>query len=227
MEIHILLAGEQLGPFSETQVRQYLGEGLVTPSDLAMYEGMDEWQPVDLLLAHLPPSAPAPETISLDAPPPEPPAPADVAPPPDRLAEDETQTQQNCHPADSSAGSDSFRPEKKPDRKNGAYPGTPAANGFAAPITEPMPSEKNARQDPDQAEAIVVQRFPLKTVAAPTQRRSGHAAHTLQRITAPAVAARAAPGTGNGKLPPRRLGSGEFHARSFTRAPGWRSSSFA
>lgn len=82
MEIHILLAGEQLGPFSETQVRQYLGEGLVTPSDLAMYEGMEEWQSVDLVLAHLPPSAPEPEPISPDVSPPEPPISEDPAPEP-------------------------------------------------------------------------------------------------------------------------------------------------
>jgi tetratricopeptide (TPR) repeat protein len=79
MEIRILLAGEQLGPFSETQVRQYLGEGLVLPSDLAAHEGMEEWQSIDLVLANLPPSAPAPETI---APPPELPAPEDQAPDP-------------------------------------------------------------------------------------------------------------------------------------------------
>jgi len=60
MEIRILLAGEQLGPFSETQVRRYLGEGLVLPSDLAMHEGMKDWRSLDLVLADLPPSAPAP-----------------------------------------------------------------------------------------------------------------------------------------------------------------------
>jgi tetratricopeptide (TPR) repeat protein len=77
MEIHIFLAGEQLGPYSETQVRQYLGEGLLSPSDLATREGMEDWQPVDLVLAKLPPSAPTPETIFPDAPLPEPPPPAE------------------------------------------------------------------------------------------------------------------------------------------------------
>jgi tetratricopeptide (TPR) repeat protein len=83
MEIQIMLAGQQLGPFSETQVRKYLEEGLLSPSDLALSEGMEEWQPVDLVLANLPPSAPAPEAISPDAPPPEPPAPSDPPPEPE------------------------------------------------------------------------------------------------------------------------------------------------
>ena len=81
MEIHILLAGQQLGPFSETQVRQYLEEGLVSSSDLAIYEGMEDWQSLDLVLANLPPSAP--EMISPDEPPPESPAPAEQAPEPE------------------------------------------------------------------------------------------------------------------------------------------------
>jgi len=58
MEILIQLAGEQIGPFSEVQVRQFLQEGLVTPSDLALHEGMEEWQTIDVLLSNLPASAP-------------------------------------------------------------------------------------------------------------------------------------------------------------------------
>lgn len=84
MEIHILLEGEQLGPFSEIQVRQYLGEGIVSPSDLATYEGMEEWQSIDHVLANLanlPVSAPPTEAISPDVPPPEPPADASPQPP--------------------------------------------------------------------------------------------------------------------------------------------------
>jgi lipoprotein NlpI len=64
MEIHIMQAGEQLGPFSEVQVRQYLGEGLIAPSDLATCQGMENWQSLDLLLANLPPSDRNPEMIS-------------------------------------------------------------------------------------------------------------------------------------------------------------------
>ncbi|HEV3272059.1 MAG TPA: tetratricopeptide repeat protein [Candidatus Methylacidiphilales bacterium] len=82
MGIHILMAGEQLGPFSETQVRQYLGEGLVSPSDLATCEGMEEWQALDLLLANLPPSATPLKTVSMNAPS-EPPAEEEQAPQPE------------------------------------------------------------------------------------------------------------------------------------------------
>ncbi|MCE0522615.1 MAG: tetratricopeptide repeat protein [Methylacidiphilales bacterium] len=69
MEIRILQAGEQLGPFSERQVRQYLGEGLISTTDLAIYEGLQDWQSLDVVLANLPP-APDLETITPDVPPP-------------------------------------------------------------------------------------------------------------------------------------------------------------
>jgi tetratricopeptide (TPR) repeat protein len=67
MEIHILLAGEQLGPYSEAQVRQYLDEGLVSPTDLAVYDGLEVWQSLDYVLAHLPPSNHDGQTIFPDA----------------------------------------------------------------------------------------------------------------------------------------------------------------
>ncbi|HEY0257896.1 MAG TPA: GYF domain-containing protein, partial [Candidatus Methylacidiphilales bacterium] len=54
MEIHLFVAGQQVGPFSETQVRQYLGEGRVLISDLGCRDGLDNWQPLDQLLASLP-----------------------------------------------------------------------------------------------------------------------------------------------------------------------------
>ena len=57
MGIHIRLAGEEIGPFSESQVRQFLGEGLVSPSDLALLDGMSDWQSVETLMANLPPPA--------------------------------------------------------------------------------------------------------------------------------------------------------------------------
>jgi tetratricopeptide (TPR) repeat protein len=79
MEIHILQEGEHLGPFSEVQVRQYLGQGLVAPSDLATCEGMEDWQSLDLLLATLPPSARNPTMISPETTQIEPPASADQA----------------------------------------------------------------------------------------------------------------------------------------------------
>jgi lipoprotein NlpI len=84
MEIHILRAGEQVGPYSETQVRQYLGEGVVSSSDLAFHEGMDTWQTLELLLAELPP-APVPDpspSLSPENPSPESPVIAENIPTP-------------------------------------------------------------------------------------------------------------------------------------------------
>jgi tetratricopeptide (TPR) repeat protein len=51
MEIHIKLAGVQLGPYSVAQVREYLAEGLLSPGDSALQEGTQEWIPVSELLA--------------------------------------------------------------------------------------------------------------------------------------------------------------------------------
>lgn len=39
-------AGEQFGPYSEEDLRAYLGSGQVLPDDLAWSEGMAEWLPV-------------------------------------------------------------------------------------------------------------------------------------------------------------------------------------
>ena len=87
MEIHILQAGEHLGPFSEVQIRQYLGEGLFALSDLATCEGMENWQPLDVLLANLPPSDRNPEMISTETTQTETPSPLEPTshsdPPPD------------------------------------------------------------------------------------------------------------------------------------------------
>jgi tetratricopeptide (TPR) repeat protein len=53
MQILIKLAGQQIGPFSELQVRRYLEEGLVSPTDLAFCKGMRDWQPVEDVLDHV------------------------------------------------------------------------------------------------------------------------------------------------------------------------------
>ena len=89
MEIHIRLAGEEIGPFSETQIRQYMGEGLVSPSDMAMSDEMTDWQSVETLLASLPPSVYSTPVFSDPEPVKEHPAPpgeatkvADLAAPP-------------------------------------------------------------------------------------------------------------------------------------------------
>ena len=61
MEIHIRLAGVQLGPYSLAQVREYLAEGLLSPGDAARREGTLEWKPVNDLLAETPPDDKTPE----------------------------------------------------------------------------------------------------------------------------------------------------------------------
>jgi tetratricopeptide (TPR) repeat protein len=73
MEIQIQLAGVQLGPYSEQQVRQYLSEGLLFPADPAREEGTENWIAVNELLPKPPPpteilpkpaQAPAPGEVS-------------------------------------------------------------------------------------------------------------------------------------------------------------------
>jgi tetratricopeptide (TPR) repeat protein len=54
MEIRILSAGKEIGPYSEAQVRQYLSEGIVAPGDLAICDGLAEWQQLEDLLNRLP-----------------------------------------------------------------------------------------------------------------------------------------------------------------------------
>ena len=62
MEILIRLAGVQLGPYSEKQVRQHITEGLLSPTDSARHDGMQDWAPLSEVLERLPPpSDPAPE----------------------------------------------------------------------------------------------------------------------------------------------------------------------
>jgi tetratricopeptide (TPR) repeat protein len=67
MEIRIQSAGKEIGPYSESQVRQYLNEGLIAPSDLATFTGRPDWQALEQLLARLPApptSATAPAGVS-------------------------------------------------------------------------------------------------------------------------------------------------------------------
>jgi tetratricopeptide (TPR) repeat protein len=63
MEILIRLAGVQLGPYSEVQVRQHLTEGLLSLSDSAQFEGMDVWVPLSELMSKVPPTTPAAVTV--------------------------------------------------------------------------------------------------------------------------------------------------------------------
>ena len=59
MEIRILSAGQEIGPYSPAQVRQYLSEGLISATDPAYVPGMSEWVPTEQLLARISP----PETV--------------------------------------------------------------------------------------------------------------------------------------------------------------------
>ncbi len=43
MEYYITRDGQQYGPYSEDQVRQYLADGSLTYEDLAWHEGAKEW----------------------------------------------------------------------------------------------------------------------------------------------------------------------------------------
>jgi hypothetical protein len=52
-QIQFLFAGVALGPFSEEEVRRYMGEGFLAPSDLAKDESAEEWTPLQNILAEL------------------------------------------------------------------------------------------------------------------------------------------------------------------------------
>jgi tetratricopeptide (TPR) repeat protein len=72
MEILIFQAGEQLGPLSEEKVREYLEQGIVSPSDLALSEGMENWQSLDSVMARFPViEDKATEKVSSDTAPPD------------------------------------------------------------------------------------------------------------------------------------------------------------
>ena len=53
MEIHIRLAGVELGPYTEEQVQQHIAEGLLSTTDLAHVEGMQDWLPLGEVLNKL------------------------------------------------------------------------------------------------------------------------------------------------------------------------------
>jgi lipoprotein NlpI len=67
MEIHLILEGEQVGPLSEAQVRQYLDDGLVATTDLATVDGMEDWMPLEQVLAQLPRHVPATKPAQAEA----------------------------------------------------------------------------------------------------------------------------------------------------------------
>jgi tetratricopeptide (TPR) repeat protein len=89
MEIHIQLAGVELGPYSEKQVRTYLADALLSPTDPARFEGTETWTTVTDVLAKIAePVTPAPAVPEKPAPPTIPPQePVAASPPPSPPAE--------------------------------------------------------------------------------------------------------------------------------------------
>lgn len=63
-KIRVLLVKVELGPFSEKQVREYLSNGFLLPSDRAKYDGEESWISVDEVLAKLPPVEEIPPPVS-------------------------------------------------------------------------------------------------------------------------------------------------------------------
>ena len=47
MQIHVVVNGQQCGPYSPEQVRQYLASGQLQPQMSAWCEGMTDWQPLE------------------------------------------------------------------------------------------------------------------------------------------------------------------------------------
>ena len=65
MEIWIGRDGERHGPYKEEEVREWLRSGKVSPTDLAWYEGLADWQPLSVLFrGEAPDATPAANTSS-------------------------------------------------------------------------------------------------------------------------------------------------------------------
>jgi hypothetical protein len=47
MQIHIVRDGQPFGPYTEEEVRDYLAEGALLPTDLAWHEGLKDWIAID------------------------------------------------------------------------------------------------------------------------------------------------------------------------------------
>jgi len=60
MEIWIGRDGERHGPYKESDVREWLRSGKVSPDDLAWYEGLADWQPLSVLFRDAVPAASPP-----------------------------------------------------------------------------------------------------------------------------------------------------------------------
>ena len=45
--IHISRQGTQYGPYPESKIKDLLANGQILPTDLAWFEGADNWQPIE------------------------------------------------------------------------------------------------------------------------------------------------------------------------------------
>ena len=68
MEIWIGRDGERHGPYKEDEVREWLRSGKVSPTDLAWYEGLADWQQLSVLFRDEVPAATPAANISSAAP---------------------------------------------------------------------------------------------------------------------------------------------------------------
>jgi hypothetical protein len=81
MKIFVHRNGQQLGPFSESDIRTQLASGAISPADLVWWEGQAGWVPLSrtpYAAASVPPAVPLPAATG--APPPPPPVPMPATP---------------------------------------------------------------------------------------------------------------------------------------------------
>ena len=64
LRVHLARAGQTLGPYTFSEVRQYLASGQVLPTDWAWHPGLTNWIPVSELPG-LRPSSPTPTSIDV------------------------------------------------------------------------------------------------------------------------------------------------------------------
>jgi tetratricopeptide (TPR) repeat protein len=158
MEIHILLAGTRIGPFSEQQVRQYLVEGLATPTDLAMIEGTTDWQPLEVILGQRPASSPSPENISV--------TPAATEPPSDAL--------------------EGANNQSSSDMQTDATETTnPATTALPAGASQPLPLTASQRTKRKLSKIVIQPMLPLETTPGPLPKKKTQTGKTALNIESP------------------------------------------